>query len=169
MSAAPAGCHAVPCAAPAPAAFIICSKPLHALCGRRPAGSCDGMKASLLWLLMLQVSASCLHAGPVHSSADQLCGVAAKPFQLSLCGATSLTHESVSALLRLPVLTDLRIDGCPKIQALDKMRLIAKVRARSLPCREAANQVHGALLAECDLTVSSMYQASVVWRPGAGV
>ena len=50
-----------------------------------------------------------------------------KPFQLSLCGATSLTHESVSALLRLPVLTDLRIDGCPKIQALDKMRLIAKV------------------------------------------
>ena len=62
---------------------------------------------------------------------------AAKPFQLSLCGATSLTHESVSALLRLPVLTDLRIDGCPKIQALDKMRLIAKV------CSSAAQPLAG--------------------------
>ena len=71
----------------------------------------------------LHISSSNWLAQPLTS----LLPAAAKPFQLSLCGATSLTHESVSALLRLPVLTDLRIDGCPKIQALDKMRLIAKV------------------------------------------
>ena len=76
-----------------------------------------------------------------------------KPFQLSLCGATSLTHESVSALLRLPVLTDLRIDGCPKIQALDKMRLIAKVQPHL--CCPA-----------CSFVANSTCHAAAFWHAG---
>ncbi|KAK9802669.1 hypothetical protein WJX73_003517 [Symbiochloris irregularis] len=52
-----------------------------------------------------------------------------QPFKLSLRGATAITHDAVSSLLRLPMLSELRIEGCPKIQALDKMRLIAKVKA----------------------------------------
>lgn len=52
-----------------------------------------------------------------------------KPLKLSLCGATALTHDAVSALLRLPILTDLDIGGCCRITAMDKMRLVAKVRA----------------------------------------
>mgnify|MGYP001807363688 CR=1 FL=1 len=48
--------------------------------------------------------------------------------KLSLCGATALTHDAVSALLRLPVLTELDIGGCCRITAMDKMRLVAKVR-----------------------------------------
>ncbi|GIL55327.1 hypothetical protein Vafri_10881 [Volvox africanus] len=51
------------------------------------------------------------------------------PMKLSLCGATALTHDAVSALLRLPVLTELDIGGCCKITAMDKMRLVAKVKA----------------------------------------
>ncbi|PNH00829.1 hypothetical protein TSOC_013322 [Tetrabaena socialis] len=51
------------------------------------------------------------------------------PMKLSLCGATALTHDSVSALLRLPVLTELDIGGCCRITAMDKMRLVAKVKA----------------------------------------
>jgi hypothetical protein len=50
-----------------------------------------------------------------------------KPLKLSLCGATALTHDAVSALLRLPVLTELDIGGCCRISAMDKMRLVAKV------------------------------------------
>ena len=53
-----------------------------------------------------------------------LCGVSdMKPLKLSLCGATTLTHDAVSALLRLPILTDLDIGGCCRITAMDKMRL----------------------------------------------
>ena len=52
-----------------------------------------------------------------------------KPFKLSLCGATALTHDAVSALLRLPMLSDLKIDGCYRITSMDKMRLVAKVKA----------------------------------------
>mmetsp|Transcript_14077 Transcript_14077/g.30515 ORF Transcript_14077/g.30515 Transcript_14077/m.30515 type:complete len:466 (+) Transcript_14077:51-1448(+) len=52
-----------------------------------------------------------------------------RPLKLSLCGATALTHDAVSALLRLPVLTELDIGGCCRIIAMDKMRLVAKVRA----------------------------------------
>ncbi|GFR45980.1 hypothetical protein Agub_g7452 [Astrephomene gubernaculifera] len=51
------------------------------------------------------------------------------PLKLSLCGATALTHDAVSALLRLPVLTELDIGGCLRITAMDKMRLVAKVKA----------------------------------------
>ena len=50
-----------------------------------------------------------------------------QPLKLSLCGATALTHDAVSALLRLPVLTELDIGGCCRIIAMDKMRLVAKV------------------------------------------
>jgi len=56
-------------------------------------------------------------------------GVQPKPFKLSLCGATALTHDAVSALLRLPMLSDLKIDGCYRITSMDKMRLVAKVKA----------------------------------------
>lgn len=56
-------------------------------------------------------------------------GEGAKPFRLSLCGATALTHDAVSALLRLPLLSELRIDGCFRINSMDKMRLVAKVKA----------------------------------------
>lgn len=52
-----------------------------------------------------------------------------QPLKLSLCGGTSLTHDAVSALLRLPILTELDIGGCCRIIAMDKMRLVAKVRA----------------------------------------
>lgn len=52
-----------------------------------------------------------------------------RPLKLSLCGATALGHEAVSALLRLPILTELDIGGCCKISAMDKMRLVAKVKA----------------------------------------
>lgn len=51
------------------------------------------------------------------------------PMKLSLCGATALTHDAVSALLRLPILTELDIGGCCRITAMDKMRLVAKVGA----------------------------------------
>lgn len=50
-----------------------------------------------------------------------------QPLKLSLCGATALTHDAVSALLRLPILTELDIGGCCRIIAMDKMRLVAKV------------------------------------------
>jgi hypothetical protein len=49
------------------------------------------------------------------------------PMKLSLCGATALTHDAVSALLRLPLLSELDIGGCCRITAMDKMRLVAKV------------------------------------------
>ncbi len=52
-----------------------------------------------------------------------------QPLKLSLCGATALSHEAVSALLRLPILTELDIGGCCRISAMDKMRLVAKVKA----------------------------------------
>jgi hypothetical protein len=52
-----------------------------------------------------------------------------KPFKLSLCGAIALTHDAVSALLRLPLLSELNIDGCYRINSMDKMRLVAKVKA----------------------------------------
>ena len=52
-----------------------------------------------------------------------------QPLKLSVCGATALTHDAVSALLRLPILTELDIGGCCRIIAMDKMRLVAKVRA----------------------------------------
>ena len=46
------------------------------------------------------------------------------------CAAqTALTHDAVSALLRLPMLSDLKIDGCYRITSMDKMRLVAKVKA----------------------------------------
>lgn len=51
------------------------------------------------------------------------------PLKLSLCGATALSHEAVSALLSLPLLAELDICGCCKITSMDKMRLIAKVKA----------------------------------------
>ena len=51
-----------------------------------------------------------------------------RPLKLSLCGGTALTHDAVSALLRLPILTELDIGGCCRIIAMDKMRLVAKVR-----------------------------------------
>ncbi|KAI8469528.1 MAG: hypothetical protein J3K34DRAFT_423502 [Monoraphidium minutum] len=53
----------------------------------------------------------------------------AAPLKLSLAGATTINHEAVSALLRLPVLTELDIAGCAKITPMDKMRLVAKVKA----------------------------------------
>lgn len=56
-------------------------------------------------------------------------GQEVKPFRLSLCGATALTHDAVSALLRLPLLSELKIDGCFRINSMDKMRLVAKVKA----------------------------------------
>lgn len=49
-------------------------------------------------------------------------------FKLSLRGATGLAHDAVSTLLRLPVLTELDVSGCSRISAMDKMRLVAKVR-----------------------------------------
>ena len=53
----------------------------------------------------------------------------AGPLKLSICGASQLTHAAVSALLRLPVLVKLNIAGCNRIAAMDKMRLIAKIKA----------------------------------------
>ena len=52
-----------------------------------------------------------------------------QPFKLSLSGAAFITHNAVSALLRLPLLSGLSLDGCNRISSIDKMRLIAKVKA----------------------------------------
>jgi hypothetical protein len=45
-------------------------------------------------------------------------------FNLSLRGAVALTHDAVSALLRLPMLSGLDITGCGRISSMDKMRLV---------------------------------------------
>ena len=74
-------------------------------------------------------SLALFRSGSAHSSSGAAAGVQPKPFNLSLCGATSLTHDAVSALLRLPMLSDLKIDGCYRITSMDKMRLVAKVKA----------------------------------------
>ena len=62
---------------------------------------------------------------------DCFAGKAGRPdlqeFKLSLRGATGLAHDAVSTLLRLPVLTELDVSGCPRISAMDRMRLVAKV------------------------------------------
>jgi hypothetical protein len=58
-----------------------------------------------------------------------MCAGEMQPLKLSLCGASALTHDAVSALLRLPILTELDIGGCSRVIAMDKMRLVAKVRA----------------------------------------
>jgi hypothetical protein len=68
-------------------------------------------------------------AGAPAASAETAWTQLMQPMKLSLCGATALSHEAVSALLRLPVLVDLDIGGCAKITAMDKMRLVAKVKA----------------------------------------
>ena len=52
-----------------------------------------------------------------------------RPLALSLCGGTALTHEAAGALLRLPLLTGLRLDACPRVPAMDRLRLAAKVKA----------------------------------------
>lgn len=67
----------------------------------------------------------------VDSICNRWCAIISdmRPLKLSLCGATALTHDAVSALLRLPILTELDIGGCCRIIAMDKMRLVAKVRA----------------------------------------
>jgi len=67
----------------------------------------------------------------VDSICHRWCAIVSdvRPLKLSLCGGTALTHDAVSALLRLPILTELDIGGCCRIIAMDKMRLVAKVRA----------------------------------------
>lgn len=71
----------------------------------------------------------------VKAFVDSVCrravrdGPPAAPLKLSICGASQLTHDAVSALLRLPVLVKLNIAGCNRIAAMDKMRLIAKIKA----------------------------------------
>jgi hypothetical protein len=49
-------------------------------------------------------------------------------FKLSLCGASAISQDAVSALLRLPLLSGLQLDGCHRISSIDRMRLIAKVK-----------------------------------------
>lgn len=51
------------------------------------------------------------------------------PLKLSLCGATALKQEAVSALLRLPMLIAIDTGGCIKLTPMDRMRLVAKVKA----------------------------------------
>jgi hypothetical protein len=66
----------------------------------------------------------------------------AKPLKLSICGASQLTHDAVSALLRLPILIRLNIAGCNRIAAMDRMRLIAKIKAgREQQNAQAAHNV----------------------------
>eukprot|EP01026_Neomeris_dumetosa_P007589 TRINITY_DN12352_c0_g1_i1.p1 TRINITY_DN12352_c0_g1~~TRINITY_DN12352_c0_g1_i1.p1 ORF type:complete len:413 (-),score=51.95 TRINITY_DN12352_c0_g1_i1:273-1511(-) len=55
--------------------------------------------------------------------------VGVKPMKLALAGASDITHEGVSELLRLPWLIKLCVKGCNRISAMDKMRLTAKVKA----------------------------------------
>jgi hypothetical protein len=56
-------------------------------------------------------------------------GTGQHDFKLSLCGAAAISQDAVSALLRLPLLSGLQLDGCHRISSIDKMRLIAKVTA----------------------------------------
>lgn len=51
------------------------------------------------------------------------------PLRLALSGASALTHDAVSSLLRLPALVHLDVSGCGRISAMDRMRLLAKIRA----------------------------------------
>jgi len=45
----------------------------------------------------------------------------------------ALTHDAVSALLRLPVLSGLDITGCGRISSMDKMRLVRTQSLASAP------------------------------------
>ena len=76
---------------------------------------------------MASLPPSCRLGEQQASDAEAVLCAAPQPFKLSLRGASAITHDAVSSLLRLPMLTELRIDGCTRIHALDKMRLIAKV------------------------------------------
>ena len=69
---------------------------------------------------------SCQHAQWGFKSVAQRSAWPAEPaqFNLSLRGAVALTHDAVSALLRLPVLSGLDITGCGRISSMDKMRLV---------------------------------------------
>ena len=67
------------------------------------------------------------------------------PLRLSLCGATALKQEAVSALLRLPMLTAIDTGGCIKLTPMDRMRLVAKVKAGQGLLEHAACPPSGAL------------------------
>ena len=64
-----------------------------------------------------------------RTPASLLCAEPAQ-FNLSLRGAVALTHDAVSALLRLPVLSGLDITGCGRISSMDKMRLVRRCCGR---------------------------------------
>ena len=71
------------------------------------------------------------------------------PLKLSLCGATALKQEAVSALLRLPMLTAIDTGGCIKLTPMDRMRLVAKVKAGQgmLDSKNGSAAPNGALAA----------------------
>lgn len=71
------------------------------------------------------------------------------PLKLSLCGATALKQEAVSALLRLPMLTAIDTGGCIKLTPMDRMRLVAKVKAGQgmLDSKNGTAGANGALAA----------------------
>jgi len=87
-----------------------------------------------------------------------------RPLKLSLCGGTALTHDAVSALLRLPILTELDIGGCCRIIAMDKMRLVAKVCRGCVPHLPSCGCgfLHFALLA----AAASLPWTRCAWWPG---
>lgn len=69
------------------------------------------------------------------------------PLKLSVCGATALKQEAVSALLRLPMLTAIDTGGCIKLTPMDRMRLVAKVKAGQgmLDSKNGTGGANGAL------------------------
>lgn len=68
------------------------------------------------------------------------------PLKLSLCGATALKQEAVSALLRLPILASIDTGGCVKLTPMDRMRLVAKVKAgQGLMDKSAAGGTAGGM------------------------
>lgn len=68
-----------------------------------------------------------------------------KPLKLSLCGATALTHDAVSALLRLPILTELDIGGCCRY---------AHIHTYATPCHAAVKST-APLHADCSRPLAS--------------
>ena len=68
-------------------------------------------------------TAACVRVSRCTASCEQA------PLRLLLCGASALTHDAVSSLLRLPALVHLDVAGCSRISAMDRMRLLAKIKA----------------------------------------
>lgn len=130
----------------------------RAECGSRAVLCCAGTPGPMI----IHVSAmSGLHMAverriaPARQRTDALLACSAagcrapEPLSLSLSGASDLTHDAVSALLRLPALLQVDVSGCSRIGAMDRMRLLSKTRAGHAQQAAAAAAGCGSLRRIC--------------------